>query len=58
MVVANPPELPSEVANLPELPAEILRRIFSFAAAQGGFVGARRLMGGAICKAANEGWGQ
>ena len=43
------------VADLPELPAEIWALIWPLVAAQIGFVGARRLMGGAICKAAREG---
>ena len=45
------------VEDLPELPAEIWTIIWWLVAAQGGFVGARRLMGDAICKAATEGWG-
>ena len=45
------------VADLPELPAEIWAIIWLLVAAQSGFVGARRLMGDAICKAATEGWG-
>ena len=45
------------VADLPELPAEIWALIWPLVAAQIGFVGARRLMGGAMCRAAREGWG-
>ena len=45
------------VTDLPELPAEIWARIWQLVAAQSGFVGAWRLIGGAICKAATEGWG-
>ena len=44
-------------ADLPELPAEIWALIWQLVAAQSGFVGAWRLIGGAICKAATEGWG-
>jgi len=49
------PEDPVE--DVPELPAEIWAIIWRLLAAQSGFVGARRLMGDAICKAATEGWG-
>ena len=52
---ASDPEDPAE--DLPELPAEIWAIIWRLLAAQSGFVGARRLMGDAICKAATEGWG-
>ena len=45
------------VAELPELPVEIWAVIWQLVAAQSGFVGAWRLIGGAICKAATEGWG-
>jgi len=41
--------------DLPELPAEIWAIIWRLVAAEVGFVAARRLMGGAICKAAREG---
>ena len=52
---SSPEDLP--VAELQELPAEIWAIIWRLVAAQSGFVGAWRLIGGAICKAATEGWG-
>ena len=48
---------PTSTSDLPELPAEIWVIIWQLVAAQSGFVGAWRLIGGAICKAATEGWG-
>ena len=47
---------PSSTSDLPELPAEIWAIIWQLVAAQSGFVGAWRLIGGAICKAATEGF--
>ena len=47
----------SPVADLPELPAEIWANIWQLVAEQSGFVGAWWLIGGAVCKAATEGWG-
>ena len=44
-------------ADLPELPVEVWAIIWQLVAAQSGFVGAWRLIGGAICKAATDGWG-
>ena len=48
---------PTFTSELPELPAEIWALIWQLVAAQSGFIGAWRLIGGAICKAATEGWG-
>jgi len=55
MATSSAPEDP--VADLPELPAEIWAIVWQLVAAQSGFVGAWRLIGSAICKAATEGWG-
>ena len=55
--MAAPTYLEDPVADLPELPAEVWAIIWQLVAAQSGFVGAWRLIGGAICKAATEGWG-
>ena len=55
--MAAPSDLEGPVADLPELPAEIWLLIWQLVAAQSGFVGAWRLIGGSVCKAATEGWG-
>jgi len=51
------PTSSSDLEHLPELPEEIWALIWLLVAAKSGFVGAWRLIGGSVCKAATEGWG-
>ena len=57
MAPTSTSDLEDLVEDHPELPAEIWAIIWRLLAGQSGFVGARRLLGDAICKAALEGWG-
>ena len=57
MAPTSTSDLEAPFADLPELPAEIWAIIWPLVAAQCGFVGAWRLIGGSVCKAATEGRG-
>ena len=53
MAPTSTADLEAPVAYLPELPKEV----WALVAAHSGVVGAQRLTGGLLCKAATEGWG-